>query len=627
MSGAAPRAHPDDAEEQFRDALADRDIVPPHRLIADGKLHRCDAAGRGGKGDAAYVLHLDGIPAGGIENWRDGLGWQAWRADLYRELTPTERADLTAKAAAHRHEREQEEQRRHTEAQAKAQGIWEAARAAPRTHPYLVRKGIKPHRARITPGHEKTLIVPVTDLQGELSSLQFIAEDGAKRFLMGGAVSARCCMLGEAVDADVIVIAEGFATAASINEATGYAVVVGFNCNNLPPTAEAIRTRYPAARIIIAADDDHLTIGNPGVTKAKEAAAAVNGLVAIPLFGPNRPEKAKDFNDLSAIEGHDAVCQCIEAALGTSGTHWDKRDTGTRKLLALNVIDFLSREIPPREMLLAPILPTQGLLMLYSWRGVGKTHTAIGMAYAVASGGSFLRWKAPTARRVLYLDGEMPAGVMQERIAAAAEASVTEPPTPDHLRIITPDIQPDGMPNLATEDGRAAVEEWIVDGCDLLVLDNISTLCRLGKENESESWEPMQTWLLDLRRRGISVLLVHHAGKGGTQRGTSKREDILDTVINLRRPDDYNPTEGARFEIHLDKSRGVFGAEALPFEARLEARDGAAAFWTMRNIDDVTLARASALFAEGSTVRDVAEELSISRSAAGRLKKKLGGEP
>ncbi len=124
MSGAAPRARPEDAEAQFREALTERDIIPPHRLIADGKLHRCDAVGRGGKNDAAYILHLDDLPAGGLENWRDGLGWQSWRSDLYRGLTPIERADLTAKAAAHRNEREQEEQRRHAEAQAKAQGIW-----------------------------------------------------------------------------------------------------------------------------------------------------------------------------------------------------------------------------------------------------------------------------------------------------------------------------------------------------------------------------------------------------------------------------------------------------------------------------------------------------------------------
>src|SRR4051812_7843189 len=113
-----------------------------------------------------------------------------------------------------------------------------------------------------------------------------------------------------------------------------------------------------------------------------------------------------------------AVRASIEDAITGSGT---AGTTAARKLLALNIYEFLERVIPPREMLLGPILPKQGLIMLYSWRGVGKTHTAIGIAYAAASGGSFLRWKAPAPRRVLYLDGEMPAGVMQERIAAAAQ--------------------------------------------------------------------------------------------------------------------------------------------------------------------------------------------------------------
>ena len=91
-----------DAFQQFRDALAGRGIVPPADLLADGIIHRCDAEGRGGKGDAAYLLHLDGFPAGGFENWRDGLGWENWRADMGRTLTPAEEAAHRAKIEAAR---------------------------------------------------------------------------------------------------------------------------------------------------------------------------------------------------------------------------------------------------------------------------------------------------------------------------------------------------------------------------------------------------------------------------------------------------------------------------------------------------------------------------------------------
>jgi putative DNA primase/helicase len=292
------------------------------------------------------------------------------------------------------------------------------------------------------------------------------------------------------------------------------------------------------------------------------------------------------------------------------------------RLVALNIKEFLSREIPPREMLLDPILPVQGLMMLHSWRGVGKTQTALGIAYAVACGGVFLCWSAPRPRQVLYLDGEMPVYAMQQRLAALVGAS-PEPQSPDYFRIITPDLQPGRMPNLATEEGRAAVDAWIERGCELLVVDNISTLCGSAKENEAEGWEPMQSWLLELRRRGVSVILVHHQGKGGAQRGTSKREDILDTVVNLKRPKDYNPSEGARFEVHLDKARGVFGDAAEPFEARMQTRDDGVAVWTMKSLEDTAEQQIGALLAEGRSVRDVAKQSGLSKSKVGRVKQKL----
>ena len=102
------------------------------------------------------------------------------------------------------------------------------------------------------------------------------------------------------------------------------------------------------------------------------------------------------------------------------------------------------------------------------------------------------------------------------------------------------------------------IEPFLKD-VDMVVLDNIATLCRTGKENESQSWQTMQAWLLELRRRGMTVLLIHHAGKSGDQRGTSAREDIMDTVISLRRPREYSMAEGARFEVHLTKARGISG--------------------------------------------------------------------
>ena len=296
----------------------------------------------------------------------------------------------------------------------------------------------------------------------------------------------------------------------------------------------------------------------------------------------------------------------------------------SRRLRAVDIGAFLSMDIPPREMVLAPVLPSQGLAMLYAARGVGKTFVGLGMAYAVATGGAFFRWQAPAPRRVLYIDGEMPARAMQERLAQIVQGSEKEPPSTDFLRVITPDLQPDGIPDISSTEGQAAIEDYL-EGVSLVIVDNLSTLCRYGRENEAESWEPMQEWLLSLRRRGISVLLVHHAGKGGAQRGTSKREDCLDTVICLKRPPDYRAEDGARFEVHLEKARGVIGEDAKPFEARLEVRDNAAV-WTTRDIEDRELEQVIELTRAGLTVRDIEKETDISKSKVSRLRRRAQDE-
>ena len=184
-------------------------------------------------------------------------------------------------------------------------------------------------------------------------------------------------------------------------------------------------------------------------------------------------------------------------------------ETGKIKSICLG--EFLSLELPPREIILAPFLTKQGLIMLYASRGIGKTHVALGIAYAVASGGSFLKWNAPIPRNVLYIDGEMPATALQDRLRRISSQSPKKAES-SSLILITPDLQNDIIPDLATKEGQDAIEEFIKDR-DLIIIDNISSLFRSSAENEAESWQPIQEWALGLRRRGKSVLFVHHAGK------------------------------------------------------------------------------------------------------------------
>ena len=263
--------------------------------------------------------------------------------------------------------------------------------------------------------------------------------------------------------------------------------------------------------------------------------------------------------------------------------------------------------------------------MIYAARGLGKTWAALMIAYAVSSGGKYLNWKAEKAAGVLYIDGEMPLAVMKERlsqIVLSEEMEVQEP-----LEFLTPDAQEFGIPDLSTIEGQKLIDKLITEKTKLIVMDNLSTLTRTGKESEGESWLPVQEWALGLRRRGKSVLFIHHAGKAGQQRGTSRREDVLDTVIALRKPADYNPETGACFEVHFEKSRGLYGDEIKPIEAQLESHKdnhGTTTInWIVKNIEDSTREKVKRYLHDGWNQKEIAEQLGINKSSVNYHVKKL----
>jgi putative DNA primase/helicase len=191
-----------------------------------------------------------------------------------------------------------------------------------------------------------------------------------------------------------------------------------------------------------------------------------------------------------------------------------------------------------------------------------------------------------------------------------------EPPTQDFVRVLAADLCEFGIPDIATREGQGELEPHLLDA-ELIIVDNISTICRSGKENESESWGMVQDWALQQRRAGRSVLFVHHAGKGGEQRGTSKREDVMDSVIKLSLPDDYSPADGARFVVTFTKSRGFIGPDSEPFEAAL--RDGE---WSTRAIENDLAARAAEMAADGMKQRAIGAELGCSAAKVNRLIKR-----
>ncbi len=275
-----------DIAEMFAKALSQEGLATKDKIIPDGKLHRFRVEGdKPGSKNGFYVLCGNGVPAGAFGCWKRGIS-QTWCAKPDRELTRAQRVQNRRRMLAAQKAREAEDAERHKAARDKAILIWKSSCSAPDNHPYLVKKGIGNHGLRL---RNSTLVVPLQDSDENLHGLQFIDGQGSKRFLSGSRKKGCYFLIGS--PAKSLGIAEGYATAASIHESTGLPMAIAFDAGNLLSVAQALRAKFPRVEIILCADNDENTLGNPGLTKAREAAIAVGALLAVPPV-------AGDFNDL-----------------------------------------------------------------------------------------------------------------------------------------------------------------------------------------------------------------------------------------------------------------------------------------------------------------------------------------
>ena len=294
--------------EHFRTVMRDAGLQPPEVIEPDGTLHRFSTNGNARDTAGWYVFYGDGIPAGAFGDWRTGRS-ESWHAEIGRTLSATETEALRTRIEAARRLRDEERARQRADAAIRARTLWDSAHDAPLDHSYLIRKQVQPHGAR---EHDGALVLPVI-VDGHICSLQFIHADGSKRFLNGGRVKGGYFGLGNfETPGAVIYIAEGFATSATVHEATAAPVAVAFAANNLGAIATSIRKAYPDTALVICADDDAETPGNPGVTHAHEAARGA--AVAVPKHRNGDQATSLDFNDMAAALGLEAVADVLDAA-------------------------------------------------------------------------------------------------------------------------------------------------------------------------------------------------------------------------------------------------------------------------------------------------------------------------
>lgn len=256
-------------------------------LQADGRLVRYRVAGdKPGSRNGWAVLHDASLCAGAFGSWKTGEThtWCERPSPDHKPLTRAERAELQRAMYARQQQRLAEQQAVQISARERAYKLWARAQPAQRNHRYLQRKGIAAAHAVGMRQLRDALLIPARDTHGTLHTLQFISPDGTKRFLTGGRIKGCYFAIGRGNPEGCLLVAEGLATGSTLHQATGHAVAVAFNCANLEPVARALRAKFPTLRLVMCADDDRHTPGNPGVAHAQAAARAVSGLVVVPRF-------------------------------------------------------------------------------------------------------------------------------------------------------------------------------------------------------------------------------------------------------------------------------------------------------------------------------------------------------
>jgi putative DNA primase/helicase len=504
----------DPPEVQLLKAMLEAGLAEPKDPIEiDGKMHRFASGTKGAKGydkSGWYIAFPDGIPSGRFGCWRLGID-HVWRADIGRKLTAAEEMANVRRVAEAKAARDAALERQHEVAAQTVDAIWTSAQAASPDHPYLKRKGIGVHGARVT--GDGRLVVPLYDQDGTLSTLQYIDHDGGKLYHPGGQTGGKFWIVGAMDEPGALFVAEGFATAATIHEVSGRPVVVAYSASNLVPVTGILREIHGASQdIVIAADNDASGVGQ----RYAEQACAKHGARMV------MPPELGDANDY-AQAGHD-----LASLLMPPREDW------------LIPADDFAAQPAPIAWLVKHWVQAGALIMVHGPSGGGKTFVVLDWCLRMAAGMD--HWCSNKVRpgSVVYLAGEGHHG-LRGRVAAwkhhhqAGRLSMW--------------LSRDGC-DLNTPTGYAKVVEQVRMLPKMPAIIAVDTLHRFlsGDENSAQDTKTMLDACGALMREfSCAVLLVHHTGVSEEAqhraRGSSAWRGALDIEVSIVPSKNGSPME------------------------------------------------------------------------------------
>lgn len=500
-------------EDQLREAMRAAGLVEPDRIIMDGRLHRWSTGSKGRPGNDKsgwYIAFADGVPAGRFGDWRTDLD-MPWRADIGRTLSPSEEIEQLRRVAEAQAARDAEVARNRAVAAASVSRIWSQAGAASADHPYLRRKGIQVHGARVA--GDGRLMVPLYTPDGELSSLQYIDDAGGKLYHPGGLTRGCFWMIGTGDTPGVVYVAEGFATAATIHQVTQRPVIVAYSASNLVPVVASWRERAPQQEIVIVADNDASGVGE---RYAEQAAARSGARVIVPPMPGDANDYAAAGNDLAALLSAD-------------------NDIASRLQLVYG--DQLSAEYEAPDELVEGLMTLGSSVVVYGDSNSGKTFWALSVAAALATGRECYGRKVDPGL-VVYLASEAPASIrsrMQaiKRYHGCDLADLAMVPVP--LNFYTGSQDAHDVISLIQ-----SVQQTRGKPVRLIIADTLARMSAGANENSGEDMGPVMARFDQVAAAtGAAMMIIHHNGKDAAKgaRGWSGIRAHIDTEIEILEKD------------------------------------------------------------------------------------------